>query len=207
MMVNPCKIFLLTFLVLLIAKLWLTYLSASMKRKGESGSNSWTDLLENPNQWWDYRSSKRSGLVMIHPLGKFLFSCWYLWIRYLLASCFAQVKPKHPDFKHKNNNQSVWLTGAPSWIFSGLEKVKFDVKTALPTQTKQQKGTNNLATILKLPSPGLPKLHPLKLAYLAMWMLIIFLCQYVLVNMCLENNSHGSHQMLLSHVANGTMLV
>ncbi|KAG6790419.1 hypothetical protein POTOM_006572 [Populus tomentosa] len=84
---------------------------ANMKRKGESGSNSWTDLLENPNQWWDYRSSKRSGLV----------------------------KPKHPDFKHKNNNQSVWLTGAPSWIFSGLEKVKFDVKTALPTQTKQQK--------------------------------------------------------------------
>jgi len=75
MMVNPCKIFLLTFLVLLIAKLWHTYLSASMKRKGESGSNSWTDLLENPNQWWDYRSSKRSGLVMIHPLGKFLFSC------------------------------------------------------------------------------------------------------------------------------------
>ncbi|KAL3612392.1 hypothetical protein D5086_003412 [Populus alba] len=84
---------------------------ANIKRKGESGSNSWTDLLENPNQWWDYRSSKRSGLV----------------------------KPKHPDFKHKNNNQSVWLTGAPSWIFSGLEKVKFDVKTALPTQTKQQK--------------------------------------------------------------------
>ena len=58
--------------------------------------------------------------------------------------------------------------------------MKFDVKTALPTQTKQQKGTNNLATILKLPSPGLPMLHPLKLAYLAMWMLVIFLCQYVL---------------------------
>ncbi|KAJ6752017.1 hypothetical protein OIU85_002438, partial [Salix viminalis] len=46
----------------------------SMKRNGESGSNSWIDLLENPDQWWDYRSSKLSGLV----------------------------KPKHPDFKHKN---------------------------------------------------------------------------------------------------------
>ncbi|KAJ6753823.1 PROTEIN OSB2 CHLOROPLASTIC [Salix purpurea] len=82
----------------------------SMKRNVESGSNSWIDLLENPDQWWDYRSSKLSGLV----------------------------KPKHPDFKHKNNDQPVWLSGAPSWIFSGLKKVKFDVKTVLP-QTRQKK--------------------------------------------------------------------
>lgn len=188
---------------MLIAKLWLTYLSVSMKRNGEPGSNSWIDLLENPDKWWDYRSSKLSGLVMIHPLGKFLYSCWYLWILYLLASCFEQVKPKHPDFKHKNNGQPVWLRGAPSWILSGLKKVKFDVKTVLPTQTRQQKGTNSLATILKLPSLGLPVLISPKIDISSN----VDACYFFYVNMCLENNSYGNHQLLLSHVANGTMLV
>jgi hypothetical protein len=35
------------------------------KKYPDSFSNSWNDLLNDPKQWWDYRESKRSGLVVI----------------------------------------------------------------------------------------------------------------------------------------------
>ncbi|KAI3966923.1 hypothetical protein MKX01_017574 [Papaver californicum] len=52
----------------------------------------WRDLFDNPNQWADYRKDKLNGLV----------------------------KPKHPDFKHKDSGQSLWITSAPKWVISEL---------------------------------------------------------------------------------------
>ncbi|KAB5521395.1 hypothetical protein DKX38_025714 [Salix brachista] len=156
----------------------------SMKRNGESGSNSWTDLLENPDKWWDYRSSKLSGLVMIHPLGlkKVKFD-----VKTVLPTQIRQQKENNSygnhqlllsrvangtmlmslDVKKTFNSFSKSRT-CFKWHWGtclcsrkiGLEKVKFDVKTGLPAQIRQQK----------------------------------------------ENNSYGNHQLLLSRVANGTML-
>ncbi|KAJ4825210.1 hypothetical protein Tsubulata_024465 [Turnera subulata] len=72
----------------------------SLKNDEDCTTNPWIDLLANPKHWWDYRSIKRSGLV----------------------------KQKHPDFKHKNGSFSLWLAGAPGWVWSGLQTVEFDVK-------------------------------------------------------------------------------
>ncbi|XP_059453928.1 protein OSB2, chloroplastic-like [Corylus avellana] len=60
--------------------------------------NSWRELLDNPKQWRDYRSSKRSG----------------------------SVKPRYPDFRSKVGNQALWLDSAPAWVLSELEGLKFD---------------------------------------------------------------------------------
>ncbi|KAI3929254.1 hypothetical protein MKX01_006490 [Papaver californicum] len=55
-------------------------------------STCWRDLCENPSRWTDYRKDKLNGLV----------------------------KPKHPDFKHKDSGQPLWLNTAPEWAISEL---------------------------------------------------------------------------------------
>ncbi|XP_026445138.1 protein OSB3, chloroplastic/mitochondrial-like isoform X2 [Papaver somniferum] len=53
----------------------------------------WRDLFDNPSQWADYRKDKLNGLV----------------------------KPKHPDFKHKDSGQPLWINSAPKWAISELQ--------------------------------------------------------------------------------------
>ncbi|XP_026453740.1 protein OSB3, chloroplastic/mitochondrial-like isoform X1 [Papaver somniferum] len=53
----------------------------------------WRDLFDNPSQWADYRKDKLNGLL----------------------------KPKHPDFKHKDSGQPLWINSAPKWAISELQ--------------------------------------------------------------------------------------
>ncbi|KAI3865499.1 hypothetical protein MKW92_009388 [Papaver armeniacum] len=53
----------------------------------------WRDLFDNPGQWDDYRKDKLNGLV----------------------------KPKHPDFKHRDSGQPLWINSAPKWAISELQ--------------------------------------------------------------------------------------
>ncbi|KAI3925409.1 hypothetical protein MKW98_015757 [Papaver atlanticum] len=53
----------------------------------------WRDLFDNPSQWADYRKDKLNRLV----------------------------KPKHPDFKHKDSGQPLWINSAPNWAISELQ--------------------------------------------------------------------------------------
>ncbi|CAH2078464.1 unnamed protein product [Thlaspi arvense] len=59
--------------------------------------DSWNHLIENPNKWWGHRENNANGLV----------------------------KPRHPDFKNKDSNISLWLNNAPDWILPKLEGLEF----------------------------------------------------------------------------------
>ncbi|KAJ8760515.1 hypothetical protein K2173_015182 [Erythroxylum novogranatense] len=85
---------------------------ASTKKEGNSGLNSWMDLLHNSKEWWDYRFFKINGLL----------------------------NSKHPDLKRKDGNLALWLDKAPSWILSELKKVVLDAPTLNLHKGKQQKG-------------------------------------------------------------------
>lgn len=71
---------------------------ASMNNSGDLILNSWRDLLKNSKQWRDYRENKLRGLV----------------------------KPKYPDFKHKDSDAALWLDSAPEWVLPGLKGLEFD---------------------------------------------------------------------------------
>ncbi|KAJ0083102.1 hypothetical protein Patl1_11639 [Pistacia atlantica] len=90
--------------------------SASTKNDGNSASSPWDNLLNNPELWWDYRSQKRSGLVM------------------------TLVKSGHPDFKRKDGGLSLWLTKSSGWVLSHLDGIEFDVRT--PKQKIAKEGKN-----------------------------------------------------------------
>ncbi|XP_010478544.1 PREDICTED: protein OSB4, chloroplastic-like [Camelina sativa] len=77
--------------------------SASVKKVREFGSNRWTDLVDYPNEWFDYRESKQNG----------------------------SVHPKHPDFKKRDGSEALWLDRAPKEILSELQDVKFDIPNYL----------------------------------------------------------------------------
>ncbi|KAL9456505.1 hypothetical protein AB3S75_005686 [Citrus x aurantiifolia] len=83
---------------------------SSSKKDGDSALSSWRDLLDNPEQWRDYRSDKLKGLV----------------------------KPRYPDFKRKDGTLPLWLNSAPDWVLSELEGVVFDKsKPVLDDQTRK----------------------------------------------------------------------
>ncbi|KAL3646740.1 hypothetical protein CASFOL_009284 [Castilleja foliolosa] len=71
------------------------------KKNSDLGSDLWRDLVKSPHQWWDYRGHKSNGLA----------------------------KEKHPDFKHKETGDGLWVDSAPDWVLSGLGKLEFDVKS------------------------------------------------------------------------------
>ncbi|XP_077222864.1 protein OSB2, chloroplastic-like [Tasmannia lanceolata] len=74
--------------------------SENMMKAGESAQSCWRDLVDNPKQWWDYRMDKLNGLV----------------------------NPRHPDFKHKETKEAVWIDRAPQWFVSEFKGLEFDVK-------------------------------------------------------------------------------
>ncbi|XP_074350677.1 protein OSB2, chloroplastic-like isoform X2 [Apium graveolens] len=71
---------------------------ASLNNSGDLISNSWRDLLKNSKQWRDFRENKLRGLV----------------------------KPKYPDFKHKDSGAALWLDSAPEWVLPGLKGLEFN---------------------------------------------------------------------------------
>ncbi|KAL1205009.1 Protein OSB4 [Cardamine amara subsp. amara] len=73
--------------------------SANVQKRGEFGNNSWFDLLDKPEEWFDYRESKQNG----------------------------SVNPRHPDFKKKDGSAALWLNRAPKEILSDLNELKFDI--------------------------------------------------------------------------------
>ncbi|KAI7979332.1 hypothetical protein LOK49_Contig389G00001 [Camellia lanceoleosa] len=50
------------------------------------------------------------------------------------------LKPKHPDFKHKDSGVPLWLNTAPKWVLSGLDGLEFDVPLLNVKQAKGSKG-------------------------------------------------------------------
>ncbi|XP_024017889.1 protein OSB3, chloroplastic/mitochondrial [Morus notabilis] len=80
--------------------------------KDESDLSSWTDLLENPKQWWDNRDKK----------------------------CNRSVSQKYPDFIHKDDRRGVWLNRAPRSVLIELEGLQFDVQIKNSTEVEQFKG-------------------------------------------------------------------
>ncbi|KAK9999866.1 hypothetical protein SO802_019469 [Lithocarpus litseifolius] len=97
---------------------------ADVKRSEDSKINSWRELLDDPKQWWDNRDSKRSG----------------------------SANPKGPDFKHKVGGHSLWLTNAPSWVLSELDRVEVDVKTEKSKQVKQHRGEESWKDLVQNPT-------------------------------------------------------
>ncbi|KAF3959023.1 hypothetical protein CMV_016120 [Castanea mollissima] len=84
----------------------------------------WRELLDDPKQWLDNRDSKRSG----------------------------SLKPGSPDFTHKDRCYPLWLTDAPSWVLSELDRVEFDVKTQKPKQVKQHRGEESWKDLVQNPT-------------------------------------------------------
>lgn len=72
----------------------------SKKKNAEEIWDLWRDLVNNPQQWWDYRQHKANGLV----------------------------KEKFADFKQKESGEPLWISSAPKWVFPGLGKLECDVK-------------------------------------------------------------------------------
>ncbi|XP_015953018.2 protein OSB2, chloroplastic [Arachis duranensis] len=93
-----------------------------LKKVRDSSLAPWTDLLDDPKQWTDYRDSKRDG----------------------------QVNPRFPDFKRKDGNGALWLNNAPKWVLSRLEELKFDVPAVKSKQAKDFKGILHMKTFIHI---------------------------------------------------------
>ncbi|XP_012574795.1 protein OSB2, chloroplastic-like isoform X2 [Cicer arietinum] len=78
------------------------------KKYPDSLSSSWSNLLGDPKQWWDYRDSKRKELV----------------------------SPRYPDFKRKDGSAPIWIDRAPKWVLSRLQELEFDIPVVKPKQAK-----------------------------------------------------------------------
>ncbi|KAI8021694.1 hypothetical protein LOK49_LG03G01776 [Camellia lanceoleosa] len=85
---------------------------SDIKDDGDPVSNSWRNLVRNPKNWKDHRKNKLNNLL----------------------------KPKHPDFKHKDSGVPLWLNTAPKWVLSGLDGLEFDVPLL---NVKQAKGSKD----------------------------------------------------------------
>ncbi|XP_021901600.1 protein OSB3, chloroplastic/mitochondrial-like isoform X2 [Carica papaya] len=97
---------------------------ASVKRDEDNGFGSWKDLLDNPQEWWDYRDDKKKGLV----------------------------KPKFPDFKRKDGGHALWLNKIPRLVLKKLETVELDRPVSKFKQFKQQKGDESWKNLVENPN-------------------------------------------------------
>ncbi|KAL2321390.1 hypothetical protein Fmac_030359 [Flemingia macrophylla] len=88
------------------------YSISGAKKNPNASTSSWTDLLDNPTQWSDFRDKKRNGLV----------------------------NPKHPDFKRKDGSDSLWLNRATTWVLPKLKGLEFDVPVAISNKANDFKG-------------------------------------------------------------------
>ncbi|ESQ39565.1 hypothetical protein EUTSA_v10000889mg [Eutrema salsugineum] len=100
--------------------------SKKVRVMDEETSNAWKHLLENPKEWVDHRGNKASGLV----------------------------KPRHPDFKGKEGDLSLWLDSAPDWVLQKLNRLKFDVFVP-KGKLKQLKGEESWKDLVENPDKWL----------------------------------------------------
>ncbi|RDX75033.1 Protein OSB3, chloroplastic/mitochondrial, partial [Mucuna pruriens] len=112
--------------------IWFTF-TASAKKNPDSSLSSWTDLLNNPSQWWDFRDSKLNGLVVIDNLS-------------------LDTNPRHPDFKCKDGSASFWLNRAPTWVLPKLKGLEFDVPVAKSKKAKDCKGGESWNDLVQNPA-------------------------------------------------------
>ncbi|KAF5956578.1 hypothetical protein HYC85_003803 [Camellia sinensis] len=96
---------------------------SDIKDDGDPVSNSWRDLVRNPKNWKDHRKNKLNNLL----------------------------KPKHPDFKHKDSGVPLWLNTAPKWVLSGLDGLEFDVPLLNVKQAKGSKGDDSWKNLVENP--------------------------------------------------------
>ncbi|KAF5193359.1 Osb3 protein [Thalictrum thalictroides] len=80
-------------------------------QKNDSQSLYWRDYIDNPDRWWDNRKDKLSG----------------------------RIKPKSPDFKHKDTGVALWLVSAPGWVQSKFDELKADNTVNKPSQQADSK--------------------------------------------------------------------
>ncbi|KAL5699429.1 hypothetical protein ACHQM5_030335 [Ranunculus cassubicifolius] len=102
--------------------------SSSPKSGGNDLENSWRDLFDNPDKWWDNRKKKADGLI----------------------------NARSPDFKAKAGGVALWLNRAPVWVRSklgGEEDVKTEEVTASP-KTRQSNNNKDDAWKNLLENPG-----------------------------------------------------
>nr|KYP60349.1 hypothetical protein KK1_015804 [Cajanus cajan] len=85
---------------------------SNAKKNPSTLTSSWTDLLDNPTQWSDFRDKKLKGLV----------------------------NPKYPDFKRKDGSVSLWLNNATTWVLPKLEGLEFGSPVAKSNKAKDFKG-------------------------------------------------------------------
>lgn len=64
--------------------------------KSNNSDSLWADLIDNPDQWSDYRGAK---LKWVNP------------------------NPKYPDFKQKSTGTCLWLSSAPDWALSKVKSI------------------------------------------------------------------------------------
>ncbi|XP_057466682.1 protein OSB3, chloroplastic/mitochondrial-like isoform X1 [Actinidia eriantha] len=113
------------------------------------GDDTWKDLVENPDKWWDNRADKANEKS---PDFKHKVTGARLWLRdspSWVSSKFPPVNrgddlwrdlvenpdnwwdnrankanKKSPDFKHKVTGAGLWQRGSPSWVSSRLPPLK-----------------------------------------------------------------------------------
>ncbi|KAK9097411.1 hypothetical protein Sjap_022908 [Stephania japonica] len=92
-----------------------TNFSADARTNGSSMDSLWRELVSNPNKWWDNRKAKIEGLI----------------------------STKHPDFKHKDSRQGLWISTGPGWALLKLEGLEFD-SSINPSQGKEVRNKKEL---------------------------------------------------------------
>ncbi|KAF6142360.1 hypothetical protein GIB67_023385 [Kingdonia uniflora] len=118
-----------------------------------SAEESWKNLVENLNKWWDNRFNKRNPkapdfkhkdtgdalwlnsapawVLPKLPPGKSedAEDEWVLVVELAVLKFFVSVldvvNPKCPDFTHKDSGAALWLDGAPRWALLKLEELEF----------------------------------------------------------------------------------
>ncbi|CAA0842904.1 Protein OSB3- chloroplastic/mitochondrial [Striga hermonthica] len=98
--------------------------SSSTKKNEDPSLDLWRDLLKSPKQWWDYRGHKSNGLV----------------------------KERHPDFKHKDSGNGLWVDRAPDWVLPGLTKLEFDIKFLRTRLSQGGEGEDSWTNLVENPN-------------------------------------------------------
>ncbi|XP_062077452.1 protein OSB3, chloroplastic/mitochondrial-like isoform X3 [Humulus lupulus] len=81
----------------------------NVKKKLDSFLGPWSDLIDNPKEWWDCRDKKLNGLV----------------------------SRKYPDFKRKDDKKALWLDRAPKEVLKKISALEFDVSSQNSNEVKQ----------------------------------------------------------------------
>ncbi|XP_043708291.1 protein OSB2, chloroplastic-like isoform X2 [Telopea speciosissima] len=98
--------------------------SEKSQKSGEKSTDSyWTELVNNPERWRDYREHKMNG----------------------------KVKPRHPDFKCKEDGHSLWLNTAPISVLPKLEGLEFDVECSESSLRKDNKNEESWKNLVENP--------------------------------------------------------